>query len=457
MIGVSGVRGIVGEGLTPQVILRYASAFAAFLGPGPVVVGRDSRPSGNVLRHAVYTGILGAGRDVLDLGIVPTPTVQLEVERQHAAGGIALTASHNPEQWNALKFVGPAGRFLTPDEARAFLATVDAAVPPVPRGAATALGIDADETAMPNLGELHHILDAVRHHVDLILELPEVNVKAVAKARPRVILDAVHGAGGAIGRELLERLGCDVTILFEEPTGHFPHVPEPRAENLTRLAEEVKKQGADIGLAFDPDVDRLSLVDENGVAIGEESTLALAADHLLSVKPGPVVSNLSTSLRTQAVAERHGQILIRTPVGEAHVVQGILDANARLGGEGNGGVILPGLHLGRDAPAGAAVILSGLVEREGSLARWNGGLPRLSMLKVQAELRGDPDWVRVRSALSGILTGVEDLRDGFRLAGDGEWVHLRKSGTEPILRIIAEAASPGRAQELVDAVRGALG
>jgi phosphomannomutase len=282
-------------------------------------------------------------------------------------------------------------------------------------------------------------------------------VKAVAKARPRVILDAVHGAGGAIGRELLERLGCDVTILFEEPTGHFPHVPEPRAENLTRLAEEVKKQGADIGLAFDPDVDRLSLVDENGVAIGEESTLALAADHLLSVKPGPVVSNLSTSLRTQAVAERHGQILIRTPVGEAHVVQGILDANARLGGEGNGGVILPGLHLGRDAPAGAAVILSGLVEREGSLARWNGGLPRLSMLKVQAELRGDPDWVRVRSALSGILTGVEDLRDGFRLAGDGEWVHLRKSGTEPILRIIAEAASPGRAQELVDAVRGALG
>jgi phosphomannomutase len=310
---------------------------------------------------------------------------------------------------------------------------------------------------MPNLGELHHILDAVRHHVDLILELPEVNVKAVAKARPRVILDAVHGAGGAIGRELLERLGCDVTILFEEPTGHFPHVPEPRAENLTRLAEEVKKQGADIGLAFDPDVDRLSLVDENGVAIGEESTLALAADHLLSVKPGPVVSNLSTSLRTQAVAERHGQILIRTPVGEAHVVQGILDANARLGGEGNGGVILPGLHLGRDAPAGAAVILSGLVEREGSLARWNGGLPRLSMLKVQAELRGDPDWVRVRSALSGILTGVEDLRDGFRLAGDGEWVHLRKSGTEPILRIIAEAASPGRAQELVDAVRGALG
>jgi phosphomannomutase len=234
-------------------------------------------------------------------------------------------------------------------------------------------------------------------------------------------------------------------------------VPEPRAENLERLCAEVKKQGADVGLAFDPDVDRLSLVDEHGTAIGEESTLALAADHLLSVKPGPVVSNLSTSLRTQVVAERHGQRLIRTPVGEAHVVQGILEANARLGGEGNGGVILPGLHLGRDAPAGAAVILTGLVERGGSLARWNGSLPRLSMLKVEAKLAGEPDWERVRSALSGILGGDTDLRDGVRIAGDGEWVHLRKSGTEPILRIIAEAASPGRVRELVDAVQGALG
>ncbi len=350
MTSVSGVRGVVGDGLTPEVILRYAAAFAGSLGPGPVVFGRDSRPSGPALRHAVLAALLGAGRDVLEIGIVPTPTVQLEVERQRAAGGIALTASHNPVEWNALKFVGPSGRFLAPAEAAAFLASVDRPLPAV---------------RWDGLGTLTAIPDALRHHVDLILGLDEVDREAVAAARPRVILDAVHGAGGAIGRELLERLGCDVTVLFEEPTGLFPRPPEPLAENLGRLAEEVRRQGADVGMAFDPDVDRLSLVDETGTAVGEECTLALAADHVLSVAPGPVVTNLSTSARLEAVAARHGQRVVRTPVGEANVVEGIRAEKARIGGEGNGGVILPALHLGRDAPAGVALILTGLVRRGG--------------------------------------------------------------------------------------------
>lgn len=443
MVGVSGVRGVVGAGLTPEVILRYATAFSAYLGDGPVVVGRDSRPSGNVLRHALYAGLQGSGREVLELGIVPTPTVQLEVERHHAAGGIALTASHNPIQWNALKFVGGNGRFLSPKEAGDFLGSVD--------------GVSMDSVPWDSLGSLRNIPDAIRHHVDLILGLPEVEPEAIKKAKLRVILDAVHGAGGSIGRELLERLGCDVTVLFEDPTGMFPRPPEPLAENLTRLAEEVKRQGADIGLAFDPDVDRLSLVDENGRALGEEATLALAADHVLQVKAGPVATNLSTSARIDAVASRHGQTVVRTPVGEANVVQGILEANARLGGEGNGGVILPNLHLGRDAPAGAALILSGLAARGIPLSRWFASLPELVMVKTKLDLRKEPDWTAIRSSLNAVLPGArEDLRDGLWMGGELEWVHLRKSGTEPILRVIAEAASLDRAQALAGAAEAAL-
>ena len=442
MTGVSGVRGIVGEGITPEVVQRYSAVFAETLGPGPVVFGRDSRPSGEVLRHAVLAGVMGAGHDVLDIGIVPTPTVQLEVERQRAAGGIALTASHNPIEWNALKFVGPLGRFLSPDEATAFLSRVE-------DGPASA--------ASGTFGEHKTVSDAIEHHVDLIHGRREVNPPAVESAKLRVVVDAVHGAGGAIARSLLERLGCDVTILYEAPTGRFPRTPEPLAEHLDVLAAEVKKQGADVGFALDPDVDRLSLVDETGTAIGEEWTLALAADHVLDVEPGPVVTNLSTSARMEAVAARHGQTLLRTAVGEANVVQGILDSRARVGGEGNGGVILPELHLGRDAPMAAALILTGLAEGKGSVSRWVGTFPQLAMVKTRVDLSAEPDWDRARDALSEVLAGAEENRtDGLRMAGGGEWVHLRKSGTEPIIRIIAEAATPERAKALAQSAATGL-
>ena len=442
MTGVSGVRGVVGEGLTPEILLRYAAAFAGFLGPGAVVLGRDSRPTGPALRHAVLAGLLGAGRDVLEVRIVPTPTVQLEVERHRAAGGIALTASHNPVEWNALKFVGASGGFLGPDEAKAFLAAVEGPLP--------AAGWDG-------LGTRRDVTDAVLHHVDLILGLEEVDAEAVRKERPHVILDAVHGAGGAIGRMLLERLGCDVTVLFEEPTGMFPRPPEPMAQNLGILAEAVRKQGADVGFAFDPDVDRLSLVDEHGVAIGEECTLALAADHVLDIRPGPVVTNLSTSARVEAVAARHGQEVIRTPVGEANVVEGIRRARARVGGEGNGGVILPALHLGRDAPVGIALILSGLARRRARLSEWAGTLPALVIAKAKLDLVREPDWRRLEERLRRVLEGAEvDRRDGLRLRRGDEWVHLRKSGTEPIIRVIAESPEGDRAEALVAAARSAL-
>jgi phosphomannomutase len=440
--GVSGIRGVVGSGLTPAILVQVTGAFAGFLGPGPIVFGRDSRPTGEALRHVVLGALQAAGRHVLDIGIVPTPTVQLEVERHHAAGGLALTASHNPIQWNALKLVGPDGRFLSPDAARRFLSR---AFEPLTWPSWNAFGA------------VHPVADAIDHHIDRILDLPEVDRDAVAKARLRVVGDVVHGAGGAIGRRLLEALNTDPSFLYEEPTGRFPREPEPVAENLGELAAEVRRVGADLGFAFDPDVDRLSLVDETGRAIGEECTLPLAADHVLAVQKGPVVTNLSTSLRLEAVAGRHGVEVTRTPVGEANVVQGILDTAARVGGEGNGGVILPRLHLGRDAPAGLALILSGLAARGGSLSAWAGTLPDLFMVKEKLEIRSDPDWERLRSDMLEVWGAArEDRRDGLWMAGNGEWVHVRKSGTEPVVRVIAEAGTEARAKALVEVARAAL-
>ncbi|HET9235069.1 MAG TPA: phosphoglucosamine mutase, partial [Candidatus Eisenbacteria bacterium] len=425
--GVSGIRGVVGEALTPAVLVQVSGAFAAFLGPGPIVFGRDSRPTGDALRHVVTGALRAAGRDVLDVGIVPTPTVQLEVERQHAAGGLALTASHNPIQWNALKLVGSDGRFLSPERAQAFLAIAFAPV---------------KWPAWDQFGGQREIPDAVDHHVDRILDLPEVDADRVGKARLRVVVDAVHGAGGAIARRLLERLGADAMFLYEDPTGRFPRDPEPRAENLGALAEAVREHGADLGIAFDPDVDRLSLVDETGRAIGEECTLPLAADHVLGVQRGNVVTNLSTSARLETVAARHEVQVTRTPVGEANVVQGILEANARVGGEGNGGVILPRLHLGRDAPAAAALVLTGLAVRGTGLSAWTQTLPELFMVKEKLEIRGEPDWERLRRDMLEVWGAArEDRRDGLWMAGDGEWVHVRKSGTEPVVRVIAEAGT----------------
>jgi phosphomannomutase len=256
---------------------------------------------------------------------------------------------------------------------------------------------------------------------------------------------------------LLERLGCAATLLYEEPTGRFPREPEPVAANLGVLSETVSRTGADLGMAFDPDVDRLSLVDETGRAVGEEMTLALAADHVLGMRPGPVATNLSTSARIETVARRHGQRVIRTPVGEAHVVRGILESGARIGGEGNGGVILPALHLGRDAPAAAALILSGLVRRGGTLSEWAGSLPELVMVKLKQELTREPDLEAAARAVGALIPeGVRDYRDGLRITGPTAWVHLRKSGTEPIVRIIAEAETADRAQALAAAARAGL-
>lgn len=437
MISVSGIRGIIGSGLTPETATHYAAAFANWLPPGPVVVGRDSRPSGPALRHAVLAGLLSAGRDVHDLGIVPTPTVQLQVEHRHAAGGLALTASHNPVEWNALKLIGPTGRFLTGAEGKSFLATAGQPV--------------TGYVGYAALGREIEVPDAIGLHLDLILAIDILDVEAIRRKGFRVALDAVHGAGGAIGRRLLESLGCRPDILFEEPTGFFPRPPEPLSENLEVLSKHVSAGGFDIGLAFDPDVDRLALIDETGRPLGEESTLALCARYVLERSPGPVVTNLSTSGMLEGVAREFNCPVLRTPVGEANVVEEILRSGAPIGGEGNGGVILPRVHAGRDAPVGVALIL-GLMAATGlKLSELAARLPRLSMVKAKITLKVAPDLVRLgRDLKAGMPGATLDDRDGVRLSSGGEWVHVRRSGTEPIVRIIAEAPDAARAEALKD-------
>jgi phosphomannomutase len=443
MISVSGIRGIIGSGLTPDVATRYASSFAAWLPPGPVVLGRDSRPSGPALRHAVLGALLFSGREVLDLGIVPTPTVQLQVEALHAAGGIALTASHNPIEWNALKLIGPTGRFLTGAEGAGYLALAKDGISTYP--------------AWNAIGRVVEVVDPLAHHLDSIVSLEFLGVEAIRRRAFRVALDAVHGAGGAIGRRLFERLGARADILFEEPTGLFPRPPEPLAENLGLLCRHVASGNYDVGFAFDPDVDRLSLVDETGRALGEEATLALCARFVLDARPGPVVTNLSTSAMVEAVARERGCQVFRTPVGEANVVEEIVRSGAPIGGEGNGGVILPTIHAGRDAPIGVALILGLMASTGKKLSELYAALPRLAMVKAKITLQGPPDLSGLTNHLMDRLPGgTLDVRDGIRVTRNEEWVHVRRSGTEPIVRIIAEARDQERADALKELALGYL-
>jgi len=441
MISVSGIRGIVDESFTPDVVRRYVAAFAATRGEGPIVVGRDSRPSGPQFREVIVETLLALGRDVVELGIVPTPTVQLMVEQEHAAGGIALTASHNPVQWNALKFVGSNGRFLTKTEGQPMLALAEQ---------------DAEVVAEKR-GTVRQLTDAVDRHVAAVLALSLLNVTAIRSKHFVVVVDALHGAAGSIARTLLEALGCTVEVLGEEPSGNFSRPPEPLPKNITGLCERVRASSAVCGFALDPDGDRLALVDEHGEPLGEDLTLALASQEVTSAQPGTIVTNLSTSAKVDAVANITHSKIERTPVGEANVVEGIVTHHAVIGGEGNGGVILPQLHLGRDAAAGMALVLALLARTHQTLSQLAGALPTLAMAKERVESATPPNLDAVAAVLEKILPGATlDRRDGLRVTKNWEWVHVRPSGTEPIIRIYSEAQTQDRAAELADAARKAI-
>jgi phosphomannomutase len=468
MVSVSGTRGVVGVDLTPELVARQAAALGAWArasGKPAVVLGRDARTSGPMFAHAATAGLLSVGCDVIDLGVVPTPTAQLAVEHHRAGAGLILTASHNPIEWNALKFVGPDGIFL------------DAAAGAAVRGLAER---GPKRAGWDGIGSVREDPEAIARHLDLVLALPEVDVEAIRRRRFHVALDCVRGAGGAVIPLLLERLGCQVSGINLETDGRFPREPEPIPENLGALGDLVRQSGAEIGMAVDPDVDRLALVDERGEPIGEDYTLAFAVRAVLgkterrkdgkaeriwrsedlpsfrpSVQPPVVVANLSTSLVVEDAAREGGARFLRAPVGEANVARMIRDEGALIGGEGNGGVILPSLHIGRDAPLGVALVLQYLAGQERPVSSLVAAAPRYRIVKAKAKRGAD-----LASAYAGLKgrfpDAAADERDGLRLSWENRWVHLRPSGTEPILRLIAEAPTQGEADALLAACRSQL-
>ncbi|MGH7681800.1 MAG: phosphoglucosamine mutase [Candidatus Eiseniibacteriota bacterium] len=441
MISASGVRGIVGEALTPEVVIRFAGAHGSLLGPGPVVLGRDSRPSGAWVSRVAEGALLATGHSVIDVGIAPTPTILFAIGHHQAAGGLAITASHNPAPWNALKLFGPGGTFLPPAQSEAV--------------AHRALEGAAAWVKHDRVGAHHDDGDAIRRHRDAILAVAGLNVARIASRRFRVAIDGVNGAGSVATPALLRALGCDVEEIYCTPDGLFPRVPEPLPENLGALGDLVRRTGAAIGFANDPDADRLAIVDERGEPIGEERTLQIAVDWALSTRPGSVVVNASTSMAIEKIAARYGVSVTRTRVGEAHVAQALLGGGGVIGGEGNGGVIYPALHATRDGLLAAAIALDWLSADPRPLSARIAELPPVVMVKRKLDVRlSDP------GALSEAL--VREFPDAERNVLDGEkyvwedgWVQVRPSGTEPIVRIIAEAMTKDRAETLVARARAA--
>lgn len=448
MVSVSGVRGRVGEALTPEVAARFAAAFGAYLRESTsrprVVLGRDSRTSGPMFVRAVTSALQSVGCDVIDVGLAPTPTTLFAIRHHGAAGAIVVTASHNPVEWNALKLASGAGMFLDADEGprmRAYLSEK-----PIPRAGWDGLGTVVEDR------------DAATRHLEAVLGIPYLDLDGLKRRRFRVALDCIRGAGSVILPQLLEALGCEVVGIHLDADGRFPREPEPVAENLGELERLVKETGADIGLATDPDADRLSLVSNAGRAIGEDLTLALAAALVLRHRKAPVVTNLSTSRILEDIAAEAGVPLYRAPVGEINVARRMEAVGAAIGGEGNGGVILPDVHLTRDAAVAAALVLQFLLETGGTLEDYVSGLRSYTIVKDKLP-RGSEPLDATYAALEAQLAAPEaDHQDGLRLAWpeEAKWLHFRPSGTEPIIRIIAEAPTPEEAKALVERARMTL-
>ncbi|MEO8226589.1 MAG: phosphoglucosamine mutase [Gemmatimonadota bacterium] len=448
MISVSGMRGHVGTDLTPELVARHAAALGAWAraaGQPSVVLGRDARTSGPMFALAATSGLMSVGVDVIDVGVVPTPTVQLAVEHHHAGAGLILTASHNPIEWNALKFVGPDGIFLDA-EAGALVRALAEQGPP--------------RVGWDGIGRVISDPDAICRHLDQVLALPVIDVAAIRARGFHVALDCVRGAGGGTIPQLLERLGCRMSGIHLETDGRFPHAPEPIPENLGDLSRRVRESGADVGFAVDPDVDRLAIVDETGRPIGEDYTLAFAVRAVLSGRtdestPAVVVVNLSTSLVVEDAARAGGARFLRAAVGEANVARAIRDEGAVIGGEGNGGVMYPALHIGRDAPLGVALILHHLARSGATVSKLVAQAPRYVIVKAKGP-RGPALGPLYEGLRLRFPDAAADDRDGLRLSWADRWLHVRPSGTEPIIRFIAEAPSAADAEQLIAAGRALL-
>jgi phosphomannomutase len=439
-ISISGVRGVVGASLTPALLTRFAQAFGTYVGGGRIVVGRDTRTSGEMVCQAVTAGLLSAGCRILDLGVCPTPTVQLMVRRHQARGGVAITASHNPAEWNALKFVGDDGLFLSGASGRELLDIYHQG--------------DYTRVAGEAMRPVERAADALAVHMAAVLDA--VGPLPAGAPRLRVAIDACNGAGSIVSPQLLTALGVDVVPINVTPDGRFPRQAEPTPAALQQLGEAVRAGRCDLGFAQDMDADRLAVVDETGRPIGEDLTLLLACRRVLSVTPGPVVTNVATTHALDAVAAAHGCAVTRSPVGEANVTEAMRRVGAVIGGEGNGGVIYPRINFARDSLVGMALILHLLAAERRPLSAVVAGIPAFSMVKRQFPCASHRIGEVLRAAREAYAGAPMDTRDGLKVTLPSGWFLLRGSNTEPIVRLIAESATEADATALADGLYQAV-
>jgi phosphomannomutase len=438
LISVSGVRGVVGSALTVENSARYAAAFGTYLRGRNVIVGSDTRRTGPMIKSAAVAGLLAAGCDVADAGICPTPTIEIAVRDGGYAGGIVVTASHNPDKYNALKLIGRGGLFLSESQGSKVRDLYENG--PIRYVDWKKAGKLSQDNRWPEI------------HIRKILDLGIISPKLIKERKIAAVVDCAGGAASVMAAEFFRRLGVKAIMIHSGNSGRFPRPPEPVPENLTDLCRAVKRENADIGLAFDPDADRLAMISENGKPLGEEYTLALAAKFILSKSPGPMAVNLSSSLMNEFVASQAGVKLYRTRVGERNVTEKLMKAGGVVGGEGNGGLIYPALHWGRDGFTAAAVISQYLAESDLKISSLAGELPAYIMLKRKLNL-SRRDVEKKSKAIERILPrGRVNRLDGLRVSGDGWWVQIRSSNTEPVTRLTAEAADRKTALKLINAV-----
>lgn len=434
MVSVSGIRGIIGDGLDPSVIVKYTSAYADFIKNGKVVIGRDARITGEMMKRMVEGTLLAKGLDVIDIGICPTPTVQYSVKTLSANGGIAISASHNPNQWNALKLLNGTGQFMSLDENKEMINILN--------------NHKNEFERWDKIGKFTYNEDALKKHVGDVLKLKYIDIEAIRKRKFKVLVDCVNGAGVYVIPSLLRNFGCEVFETACEKNGIFPRLPEPIPENLTLTMQMVKDYKVDLGIVVDPDVDRLVLITDEGQPFSEENTITQAVKFILSKEKGNVVVNLSTTRAVDDVASELGCKVFRSPVGEANVVKKMKEVNAIIGGEGSGGVIYPALHYGRDALVGIAITLQHLLEFNGSITELKNSLPSYSISKRKIELgKNAPDEI-IQKLISFYSNNKINTDDGLRVDFENHWVHFRKSNTEPVIRSICEAKDSKTANAL---------
>ena len=447
---ISGIRGTIGgapgDALTPIDSVLFAAAYGSWLKKRfpnkqlTVVVGRDARISGEMIAGLVIQTLIGSGINVIDLGLSTTPTVEMAVPFHHANGGIILTASHNPKQWNALKLLNEKGEFISGAEGEDLLNIAASA--------------DFSFAEVDDLGKLTTDETAIERHISAILALNDVDVAAIKAANLKIVVDAVNSTGGIAVPALLKALGVENIIeLYCDPTGHFPHNPEPLAEHLTELSAVVVKENAHMGITVDPDVDRLALVNEDGSMFGEEYTLVAVADYLLARRPGATVSNLSSTRALRDITEAIGQSYFAAAVGEVNVVQKMKEVEAVIGGEGNGGIIYPELHFGRDSLVGIALFLTHYANKQLSMTALRASYPNYEMAKKKIDLSPGIEVDEILKAMAHKYAAFEvDTTDGVKIYIAKEWVHLRKSNTEPIIRIYTESKDAQAASDLADKI-----